>query len=121
MASEQEAKAKADGQVPVVGRMGDNDDDDQRKGGDNSWLDFEASPGPGRGHGEKGQDMDRRIDMGEKEDKEGKVNGSPNGSAYAALKGQGVRMKPKGDAACKDRWKVVVDNDDGEDEGSDFF
>lgn len=87
-----------------------DDGDDDRLGGDGggdkSWLDF--SPGPGDKRNTKTGDINDT-------EKEGKGS---NGNGYAALKGQGVRMKPRGDPT-KERRKLV--NAEEEEEGSDFF
>lgn len=100
------------------GPEGDDEQDGGKKGSeDKSWLNFEASPGPGRR--EKKCDMDRKTDMDENENDKEERQESPNG--YAALKGQGVRMKPRGQGDVSKERRRVVDHDNGEDEGSDFF
>ncbi|KAK3402564.1 hypothetical protein B0T20DRAFT_344546 [Sordaria brevicollis] len=112
IAAEEEGSSKvnisrqARGDEENGSREGSGGDDEGGEGGDKSWLEF--SPGPGD---------KRRTEMRDDEkDNEGKGS---NGSGYAALKGQGVRMKPRGDPS-KERRRVVNEEDE-EGEGSDFF
>ncbi|KAK3350489.1 hypothetical protein B0H65DRAFT_420589 [Neurospora tetraspora] len=118
------------------GQPEDEDGDEHRDGGekkggggggDNSWLDF--SPGPGPGAAERNINMKADVDVdGKGNEKENEGRASPNGAnGYAALKGQGVRMKPRGaggDASKEGRhgtWRKVVDGNVEDEEGSDFF
>lgn len=80
--------------------------------GDSSWLDF--SPGPGDKRNTKTDDMKENGKEKETEAGQKGVNG------YAALKGQGVRMKPRAHGDKETHGRKVFGNDN-EEEGSDFF